>query len=140
MRTAVAFGVGLMATLANGRVVPRAEIEDCLTASGVPFDTKGTPDWERDAAAFNIRVPFLPAAIAVPKTVDHIQKSVLCGKKLGVKVSAKSGGHSYASLGFGGENGHLVVELDRMNNVTLGADNIAVAQPGIRYGGPQIGR
>jgi len=132
MRSAVAFGVGLMATVANGRVVPRAEIEDCLATSGVPFDTKGTPEWEKDAAVFNIRVPFIPAAIAVPKSTEHIQKSVLCGKKLGVKVSAKSGGHSYASLGFGGENGHLVVNLDRMYNVTLGADNIAVAQPGIR--------
>jgi FAD/FMN-containing dehydrogenase len=134
MRTTIALGVSLAASLVNGRAVQRADIEECLTSSGVPIDTKGSPDWQRDVAPFNLRVPYAPAAISVPTTIEHIQKSVLCGKKLGVKVSAKSGGHSYGNLGLGGENGHLVVELDRMYNVTLGENNIAVAQPGIRLG------
>ncbi|KAK0703894.1 carbohydrate oxidase from Microdochium Nivale in complex with substrate analogue [Lasiosphaeria miniovina] len=137
MRTALALtaGLGLAVPLVQGRaVVTRADIEDCLTSAGVPIDVKGSADWQRDAAPFNLRVPFTPVAISVPTTVKHIQKSVLCGKKLGVKVTAKSGGHSYASLGFGGEDGHLVVELDRMTNVTVDAENIATVQPGTRLG------
>ncbi|KAK3387771.1 carbohydrate oxidase from Microdochium Nivale in complex with substrate analogue [Podospora didyma] len=135
MRTVIPFAVGLLAPLAQGRaVVTRADIESCLTSAGVPIDVKGSAEWARDSAPFNIRVPYTPVAISVPTTAAQIQKSVLCGKKLGVKVSAKSGGHSYASLGFGGEDGHLVVELDRMNNVTLGKDNIATVQPGTRLG------
>jgi len=135
MRTAALTSAGLLATLAGARVVvQRSDIEACLTSSGVPFDVKGSADWEKDSETFNIRVPYTPVAIAVPTTIEHIQKSVLCGKKLSIKVTPKSGGHSYASLGFGGENGHLVVELDRMHNVTLGADNIATVQPGTRLG------
>jgi len=127
---AASFAVGLLAPLVQGRaIVTRADIEACLASSGVPYDTKGSADWARDAAPFNLRVPYTPVAISVPQTIEHISKSVICGKNLGIKVSAKSGGHSYASLGFGGEDGHLVVELDRMYNVSLAENNIAVVQP-----------
>jgi FAD/FMN-containing dehydrogenase len=135
MRTALALSFALISSLVEGRaIVSRADIEACLTSAGVPIDTKGSADWQRDAAPFNLRVPFTPVAIAAPSSIEHVLQSVLCGKKLGVKVSAKSGGHSYASLGFGGEDGHLVVELDRMYNVTLGEDNVAIAHAGIRLG------
>lgn len=135
MRAIVPFAVGLLAPHVRGSaIVSRADIEACLTSSGVPIDAKGSADWNRDAAPFNLRVPYTPVAVAVPTTIEHIQKSVLCAKTLGIKASAKSGGHSYASMGLGGEDGHLVVELDRMHNVTLGEGNIAIAQPGVRLG------
>jgi len=126
--------VGLIASTAEA-LVTRATIDKCLVDAGVPIDVKGTDDYTRDVTPFNLRLPYLPTAISVPQTTAHIQKSVLCGKKLGIKVSAKSGGHSYASFGFGGENGHLVIELDRMYNVTLNAKTkIATVQPGARLG------
>ncbi|KAF2714943.1 Glucooligosaccharide oxidase [Pleomassaria siparia CBS 279.74] len=135
MRVSTICQVGLIATAAEALVITRATIDQCLTDSGVPIDTQGSDGWVRDVTSFNIRLPYLPTAISVPTTIAHIQNSVLCGKKLGIKVSAKSGGHSYASLGFGGENGHLVVELDRMYNVTLDTTtNIATVQPGARLG------
>lgn len=134
MRVASLLFAGSIASIADA-LVTRAVIDKCLTDAGVPVDIKGTADYDRDVAAFNIRLPYTPAAIAVPQTIKHIQDSVKCGKKLGVKVSAKSGGHSYASFGFGGENGHLVVELDRMYNVTYdAASNVATVQPGARLG------
>jgi len=135
MRVSTTLFAGLIATVAEARVVTRGDINKCLVDAGVPIDTKGSEGWDRDVAPFNIRLPYLPTAISVPLTIAHIQKSVQCGKKLGIKVSAKSGGHSYASFGFGGENGHLVVELDRMYNVTWDAGtNIATVQPGARLG------
>ena len=139
MRAAVSSLVavaGLLTPLTQASpIVTRADIESCLTTAGVPIDVKGTSDWDRDVAPFNIRVPYTPVAISVPRTIEQIQKSVICGKKLGIKVSAKSGGHSYASLGFGGEDGHLVVELDRMYNTTYSArDQVATVQPGARLG------
>ncbi|KAH7128545.1 carbohydrate oxidase from Microdochium Nivale in complex with substrate analogue [Dendryphion nanum] len=125
---------GSVATIADA-LVTRANIDKCLVDAGVPIDIKGTSDWNRDVAPFNIRLPYTPTAISVPQTVKHIQDSVKCGKKLGIKVSAKSGGHSYASFGFGGENGQLVVQLDRMYNVTYDSKkNIATVQPGARLG------
>jgi FAD/FMN-containing dehydrogenase len=133
MRVSTTLFVGLIASA--DALVTRAIIDKCLTDSGVPVDVKGTPDYTRDVEPFNIRIPYTPAAIAVPRSTKEIQKSVLCGKKLGLKVSAKSGGHSYANFGFGGENGHLVVQLDRMYDVTVDAKTkIATVQPGARLG------
>ncbi|KAL5371241.1 hypothetical protein DPSP01_014403 [Paraphaeosphaeria sporulosa] len=110
-------------------------IERCLIDASVPYDTKCSDSWNEHVTPFNIRLPYLPVAISVPTTVTQIQESVKCGRKLGVKVSAKSGGHSYASFGFGGENGHLVVELGKMHNLTYNAqDKLVTVQPGARLG------
>ncbi|KAI1867447.1 hypothetical protein JX265_007249 [Neoarthrinium moseri] len=112
-----------------------AAIDDCLKAASVPVDAKGSSDWNSDVAPFNNRVPFTPAAIAVPTTVAHVQAAVSCAVKTGLKVSPKGGGHSYASFGIGGEDGHLMIELDRMYAVTVDSTtNIATIQAGARLG------
>ena len=134
MRVTAVLSAGLIASTADA-LVARATIEKCLTDAKVPISTKASEDWTEDAAPFNIRLPYSPTAIAFPQNTKHIQESVKCGKKLGIKVTAKSGGHSYASFGLGGENGHLVVELDQLYNVTYDAKkNIATVQPGARLG------
>ncbi|KAJ1327071.1 cinnamyl-alcohol dehydrogenase [Microdochium nivale] len=116
--------------------ITRAAIDACLIAAGVPIDIPGTADYTRDVEPFNIRLPYIPTAIARVATTAHIQKSVQCAKKLNIKVSAKSGGHSYASFGFGGENGHLMIQLDRMINVTAydAKTGVAAVEPGARLG------
>ncbi|CAJ2503972.1 Uu.00g113660.m01.CDS01 [Anthostomella pinea] len=131
MRSPIPLILGLAAT-----AYTQADLEACLNDSGVPVDTVSGTDWARDAAPFNTRVPYTPATIAVTTTIEHIQAAVLCGVTAGVKVTPKSGGHSYASLGLGGEDGHLVVELDRMYDVTLESEDtgVAVVQPGARLG------
>jgi FAD/FMN-containing dehydrogenase len=112
-----------------------AAMEDCLNGSKVPLDKPGTEDWAMDAAPFNVRTPYKPLSIAVPTSVEEIQAAVKCGLAQGVKVNAKCGGHSYANFGFGGEDGHLMLELDRMNKVTLDKETgIATIQGGSRLG------
>ncbi|KAK8073509.1 hypothetical protein PG994_004408 [Apiospora phragmitis] len=106
---------GLLPIAQGATPISWANINACLRGSGVPIDEQGSIDWNRDAAAYN--------------------GAVNCGRGLNIKVSAKAGGHSYTSGGFGGENGHLVVQLDRMHNVTLDpTTNIATVQPGTRVG------
>ena len=113
----------------------RETIEECLTAAKVPFDAKNSNDWKVDVAPFNTRLAYTPAAIAVPTTTAHVQGAVSCGVKLGLKINAKSGGHSYASFGLGGENGHLVIELDRMSKITVDQKTyIASVEAGSRLG------
>lgn len=113
----------------------RAAIDECLADAKVPVTAQNSTAWKTDASPFNDRLPYIPAAIAKPTTVEHIQAAVLCAAEVGVKVNAKSGGHSYASFGLGGEDGHLVVELDQMYNVTLDPEtHIATVQPGARLG------
>lgn len=125
----------LGAALALGSpLVTKADIEACLTGAGVPIDTKGSEGWKRDVAPFNVRIPYTPVAIAVVQNTKHIVESVNCGRKLGIKVSAKSGGHSYANLGFGGQDGQLIVQLDRMHDVKVNDRNYAEVDPGTRLG------
>ncbi|GKT66960.1 AD binding domain-containing protein [Colletotrichum tofieldiae] len=113
----------------------RLVIDDCLAAAKVPHNENGSPQWAADAAPFNVRIPFLPVSVAVPLTTEHIREAIKCGRDNGVKVTPKGGGHSYANFGFGGEDGHLMLELDHMYNVTI--DNltgIATVQGGSRLG------
>lgn len=110
-------------------------MNDCLSKALVPTDKAGSSNWTADVKPFNSRLPYTPSAVAVPTTIAQIQGAVDCGRESEVKVSAKGGGHSYASSGLGGENGHLVIQLDRMFNVTLNrTTNIATVQPGARLG------
>ncbi|KAL2268001.1 hypothetical protein VTJ83DRAFT_2847 [Remersonia thermophila] len=126
------------ATLAAAAVVnnKRAAIDDCLRDAGVPTSTPGTSDWTIDTHAFNQRLKYTPAAIAAPTTIEHVRRAVECAARVSdVKVSAKCGGHSYASFGLGGEDGHLVVQLDRMDAVELDkATGIATVEAGARLG------
>ncbi|KAH7176755.1 hypothetical protein EDB81DRAFT_773519 [Dactylonectria macrodidyma] len=113
----------------------RDAITSCLTSAKVPISAKGTAEWTQDGTAYNLRLQYTPVAIAVPTSAAHISSAVKCAVKHNVKVSAKSGGHSYASFGFGGNDGLLVLELDRMYSVKLNkADNTAKIQPGARLG------
>lgn len=113
----------------------RAAIDDCLKAANVPVDAPNSNDWKTDSNPFNQRLKYTPVAIAVPTNVQQISAAVSCAAKAGVKVNPKSGGHSYASFGLGGENGHFIVQLDRMNKVTYdSASQIATVEAGSRLG------
>ena len=112
-----------------------AAVDDCLTTAQVPVFASSSSDRTQATKPFNLRVPFTPAAYAVPQTVKHVQDAVACGVKNNVKVTAKSGGHSYGSHGLGGESGHLVIDLRRFNNVTADAKaHTAVVGAGGRLG------
>jgi FAD/FMN-containing dehydrogenase len=72
---------------------------------------------------------------SVPKTIKHVQDAVSCGVQNNIRVTAKSGGHSYGSHGLGGENGHLVVDMRSFNSVTVDqAAHTAVVGSGGRLG------
>lgn len=132
--SSVALALVAQVSLSSAVPTKRDAITSCLTAAKVPIDAKGSQAWTQDGTAYNLRLQYTPVAIAVPTSVAQISAAVACGEKHGIAVSAKSGGHSYTSLGFGGEDGHLVIELDRMYNVKLAADGTAKIQPGARLG------
>jgi FAD/FMN-containing dehydrogenase len=118
---------------------PSEKVIQCLTAAGVPQALPGTPEFARSSRPHNLRLPFTPLAIAVPSAVSHVQAAIACGREHGVKVNAKSGGHSYASHGIGGEDGHLVVDLRLLNEVVVDPNtNIATVGPGAKLGNMAI--
>lgn len=110
-------------------VVTASMLEDltgCLRAASVPIGPSIT--------SYNRRVPVKPIIVAAPTTIQHISSAVSCGAAYGVNVNAKSGGHSYVSSGLGGEDGHLVVNLDRMYSVRVESVGTAKVKAGARLG------
>ncbi|KPM34204.1 hypothetical protein AK830_g12369 [Neonectria ditissima] len=136
LQRAACLALSLFAALSLAGVVPsrRDALTACLAGAGVPFSLRNSTEWTRETTPYNLRLPYTPAAVAIPTSVAHIKAAVVCGVEAGVRVSAKGGGHGYASFAFGGEDGHLVVVLDRMDSVSLGEDGIAKVQPGARLG------
>ncbi|KAI1108448.1 Glucooligosaccharide oxidase [Nemania sp. NC0429] len=135
MRSRATLALGLMATHVYGTYISNNTLASCLQAAGTPYSLPDSKNWTTFNSPFNQRLKFNPVAIAVPETPGEAQKALLCGRKHGVKVSPKSGGHSYAALGFGGEDGHLVIQLDHMVGVSLdGKTNIATVAAGTRLG------
>lgn len=101
----------------------------------VPFLAPMSPTWATNSAAYNHRVPVTPALIVYAKTHRHVQNAVNCGLAAGLKVSARGGGHSYTSLGLGGENNHLVVDLTHINSISVDTNtHIATIGAGARVG------
>ncbi|KAI0532584.1 FAD binding domain-containing protein [Xylaria digitata] len=135
MRTAF-FGLGLLVGLSRAAALnKRAVLADCLAEAGTSIDELNSKDWEMDTRPFNSLLAYKPDVVAVPTTTEQIQSAVVCGAKWGYKVTPKCGGHSYASYGLGGEDGHLVIQLDRMFAVKLDTKtNIATAEAGTRLG------
>ena len=110
-------------------------IIDCLMSEEVPQYVPGSTNFTFEIEPFNLRLPFTPVALAIPTTVAQVQAAVSCAAKLNITVSPKSGGHSYASHGLGGEDGYLVVDMKLFNNVTLdNSTGIATVGPGARLG------
>ncbi|SPO04570.1 related to reticuline oxidase (berberine bridge enzyme) [Cephalotrichum gorgonifer] len=68
---------------------------------------------------FNLDVPVEPAAVIRPRNSAEVAGAVKCAVKHGVRVQAKSGGHSYANYGLGGEDGSLVVDLVNLDSFSM---------------------
>lgn len=101
----------------------------------IPFISAESRTWASGTAAYNLRVPVTPALLIYAKTPKDVQAAVGCGVTVGLKVSARSGGHSYSSLGLGGENGHLVVDLGHMDSISVDANtHVATVGAGARLG------
>jgi hypothetical protein len=108
-----------LTTSASLSLEKRAALGDCLSTAKVPVFVQDTKNYTQAVKPFNLRLPFKPAGIAVPETVQHVQDAVSCGVKNGVLVTPRSGGHSYGAHGLGGEDGHLVIDLRQFKNVTV---------------------
>ncbi|KAM0250270.1 hypothetical protein ACHAP5_002329 [Fusarium lateritium] len=124
----------LQTTLAYAAATNTAALNACLAGKAVPNVQRNSAQWTQEARPYNLRLPYNPAAIVIPTTVDHVQDAVKCGNQHGVRVSAKGGGHSYGSFGYGGEDGHLVIIMDAMDRVTLNKDMSCNIQAGARLG------
>ncbi|KAJ0108773.1 hypothetical protein J7T55_011264 [Diaporthe amygdali] len=108
---------------------------DCLTNKSVPLTVSTNANWPDYSTTYNIRLQYEPAVIIIPDTTQQISDSVVCASQNGIKVQAKSGGHSYASTSSGGRDGSMVVDLQRFQNVSVDeSTGIAAVGGGLRLG------
>ncbi|KAI8629716.1 Glucooligosaccharide oxidase [Xylariaceae sp. FL1651] len=135
MHSSLALTLGLMAAGACGSPLVNDTLAYCLEQAGTTYYLPSSTDWATYNSPFNSRVKFNPTAIAVPKSAKEAQGALLCGRQKKLKVTPKTGGHSYASLGFGGEDGHLVIQLDHMIDISVdNTTKIATVAAGARLG------
>lgn len=144
MNTLGAFaGVCLMVQAVQAGFVPaiaslstrQTGLLDCLANKSVPLTVSTSGNWSEFVTSYNIRLQYDPAVIIIPETAQQVSDSVFCASLNGIKVQAKSGGHSYASTSSGGKDGSMVVDLRRFQNVTVDeATGIATVGAGLRLG------
>lgn len=113
---------------------PASTLADCLAAKNVPIKLISSPDFPGLAKPYNLRLAYTPAVIVVPTTTKHVSDAVICASQNGVKVQAKSGGHSYASFSSGGQNGSMVIDLENFHDISVDANGLAKAGAGVRLG------
>lgn len=71
-------------------------------------------DWVN---AYNLAIDITPAAVVRPNSTEDVAAIVQCAINNGLKVQAKSGGHSYANFGLG--DGAVAVDLVNLQSYSM---------------------
>ena len=53
----------------------------CLGAASVPVISSDSSYYPDEVLPYNLRVPFLPVAVAVPVTTDHVSSAMICAQR-----------------------------------------------------------
>jgi len=127
-------------SIARGQdLLPSLEATDaalnCLESMVVPHKKPSHADYAKLVKPFNSRLQYKPAVVVLPTTEQHIQDSVLCAAQTGLKVQARCGGHSYASYSSGGQDGHMIINLQPLQTIEVDKlSGIATVGGGVRLG------
>ncbi|KAI2642653.1 FAD-binding domain-containing protein [Xylaria nigripes] len=70
-----------------------------------------------DSYRYNLDYPYTPAAIVFPKTTPQVADAVECAFNSGVKVQARSGGHSYGNYAI--PDGELTIDLEGLQGFSF---------------------
>ncbi len=77
----------------------------------------------------------LPAFVALPKTVEDVQRCLACAYQKSVPFTVKGGGHSAIGMSTieGRENGAFVIYLSQMKSVEIANKFLVKVQAGARW-------
>lgn len=78
------------------------------------------PEYDSDRTIFNAMIDKRPSVIAQCATVDDVVKSIHFARHKGLEMAVRGGGHSVSGQSL--TEGGLVIDLHRMNGVTVDPD------------------
>ncbi|KAL8290576.1 hypothetical protein RQP46_002834 [Phenoliferia psychrophenolica] len=117
-------------------LLKRDGLLQCLDQANLSPVSSSSSSYQSDVASYNQRLQPQPAAIVYPTSgsASDVSAAVLCASAAGVHVSARGGGHSYASYGLGGTDGALVIDMSGFKDISVGEDGVASVGGGQRLG------
>lgn len=81
---------------------------------------KGSPLYQaKHVKPYNLGIPITPAAVTYPQTSEQIAAIVKCAVDSSLKVQPRSGGHSFANYGIGGQDNAIVVDLKNLQQFSM---------------------
>ncbi|GMF60846.1 unnamed protein product [Phytophthora fragariaefolia] len=109
----------------------QADLGSCLDKAGIENSVPKTSTWTIDIQPWNSRVNPVPSAVAFPKTEEEVSAALKCAADAGVKVTTLGGNRSFSSMGFGRNDGALVMNLKHLKHLQYDE-----ATGLLSYGGP----
>lgn len=127
----------------------RWPLNDCLNDANVPLLLANSAGWAEEIEPYNLRFAPTPNVVTIPRNVadvclphppacstaianeSQVQAAVRCAHDAGIKVTVRSGGHSYGAYAL---YGTMVLDLSEFQEVTLDSSNIASVGGGVRLG------
>ncbi|KAF8513718.1 hypothetical protein BU17DRAFT_53046 [Hysterangium stoloniferum] len=113
-------------------VVAQRSPGDCLSSiNGLVVLTPSNASFAEASQPYNLRISPKPSFITFPTSVPQTQAIVRCASLFHLRISAKSGGHSYAAYGL---SGNIVIDLGGLRALTVNSDGTATTQTGNTLG------
>ncbi|BGP41811.1 hypothetical protein JCM10449v2_005802 [Rhodotorula kratochvilovae] len=110
------------------------DLASCLTDAGLSPVTDALPVYDQNVRAYNQRLQPYPSVILYPSYPSDIPTALSCASANNVKVSARGGGHSYASYGLGKEDGGLTIDMSNFRDISVDDNGLAIIGGGNRLG------
>ncbi|KAF9631058.1 putative berberine-like protein [Lasiodiplodia theobromae] len=104
--------------LASTTAVAAAQdsLEECLGQVSATFD--GEPTWANETSPWQLRITPKPITVVHPETSDDVATALSCAQQFSLKVAALNGGHSYGAYGLGGNDGALVINMEKFTDIS----------------------
>ena len=107
---------------------PLAELQRQISGTVVG---RSSPGYDRSRPLYNTRFDaFEPLAIVSCKSVGDVQKTIAWSRKHGIRIAARSGGHSYG--GYSSSPGGVIVDVSGLSRISVQPVRQAVVGAGAR--------
>lgn len=96
--------------------LPVEELRKALAGAKADIVEAGAPQAASLARSYNLRTVRVPRVRVLPRTLEAVNETVRWAVRNNVPIAVRGGGHSFEGLS---ASSHLVIDMRRMNRVTL---------------------